>query len=261
MSSTSQVLSEAQSSPSSSASLKHLTEAQKRHRRLRRNRGFAKEARNRTKAKLECLESQVKQLSEEASRLKAERIALEPAILASAYHRDETAFVEKIGEMMGRAETTDAEISTLIDETRDKLGVGGALHTESLKDAVTRTIEMMLPEQILTAMFLSKEDIMPEFHTRLQSSLGAELHAACLHYFRQETLHLAEALSSFKSVAEEIARHVQALHILLMTKLRPIMNARQCAQLVLWLHKHYISLSPEKVLNYGHNSMELLNPS
>ena len=260
MSSTSQTHADPPSSPSSSSSRKHLTEAQKRHRRLRRNRGFAKEARNRNKAKLDSLESQFKQLSEEANRLKAERMAIEPAILASAFHRDQTTFVKKVGEMLGSAETTDAQINAVIEEAMTDLGVGGTLHAESLKDAFTRTIEMMIPEQILLALLLSQRDVVPEFRARIESSLGAGVHAACLRYLRQETPLLKDALSSFKSVAEEIGKHVQALNTLLMG-LRPILSARQCAQLVQWLHKHYVSLSPEKVLNYGHNSMELLNAS
>lgn len=248
---------------SSSESLKHLTDAQKRHRRLCRNREFAKEARNRNKAREEYLELQVKQLTEEANQLKAEQETLKPALLASAFQRDRAVFQAKLAEMLQNPQTTEAELNTLIDGTKDKLCVGERLHSESLQEAFNRTVDMMIPEQVVVSLMMGQENALPEFEALVQSSLSANLIArfrdAQMH-FREETPGLKEALNRFKSAADGLRQHVQTFESLLLS-LRPILSARQCALWSLWLNKYETCLSSEKVLNYGRNSMELLNAS
>lgn len=231
--------------------------------RLRKNRVFAKESRERSKAKLEMLETQMKQLSEEAMRLRMEIQTTQPATIANDYQDALDAFMTEVAKKATDQRITDEEISAFIDKAKETtLEVGGVRHRETVQEVFKRTVEMMIPEHVILMLLFSEEGALPELKSLLQSSLTPEMweeHERILSSCREQKPLLKSAIDDLQAVVDEICGHSQVLHSLL-TRIRPILGGRQCAHFALWLHKNYKHLMSEKVLNEGHNSMELLNP-
>jgi hypothetical protein len=236
------------------------TKAQKRRERLLKNQQLAKDYRVRYKARVQQLEAQVRQLSEEAAELRG------LAEKAKEVHSDDQvtevrdAFFEQISSAATNPACADEEISTLMDELADTVGPRGPVFLECLRSTFQRTVAMMVPECVMLCLALN-EGKLPEVHSMLKASLGAqqyELFATMQQESKVELLAVAQALGNFKEVAGEIWHYTDVLHSLIRTRFRSIMQPRQCARMVMRLHKLFRHLKAEEVLNYGRNSSELL---
>ena len=237
------------------------TKAKKRRERLLKNRQLAKDYRVRYKARVQQLEAQVRQLSEEAAELRG------LAEKAKEEHNDDQvikvrdAFFEQISSAATNPACAEEEISALMDELADTVGPRGPVFLECLRSTFQRTVAMMVPECVLLCLALN-EGQLPEMQSLLQASLGAEqyeLFATMQKESKVQLLALAQALGNFKKTAGEIWHYTDVLHSLIRTRFRTIMQPRQCARMVMRLHKLFRHLKTEEVLNHGSNSSELLN--
>lgn len=228
----------------------------KRHLRVLKNRLKAKDHRLRTKAKTKLLETQVKQLSEQISQLRrtaesAKEVGLEEA-------------GEELRQELSRVVGTGAGeegIEGLLREATEKFGPRGSVRVDWLRSAFQRTVALLVPESVLLSLALS-DDRMLEMQSLLQASLSTQQYELFITMQRESSvqrLALAKALDSFKDGAAAIWCHASRLHSMLHSEVRPLFEPKQLGRFVLWIHRHYAKLKAEEVLDYGHNSTEVLN--
>lgn len=215
----------------------------------------------RTKAKVESLETQVKELNAELNRLYIEKNAIQPGEIALKYMQGQRQFLRDLQGLMDDEGGKDKEIEEMVDgRKRDEQGFGGKEFKETVQEVFRRTVDMMIPEEVVLALTLCQKDALPELRSFFQSQLSPSFLSTTpehdLHILSHKSA-LQSSLSQLHSVVDEICAHSQVLHSLLVS-LRPLLTARQCGYFALWLHKHYHHLQSETVLNEGRNSMELL---
>ena len=238
-----------------------LTKAQKRCERLIKNRQLAKDYRVRYKARTQQLEAQVRQLSEEAAQLKGLAEAAKEEQSEDQVTEMRDAFFDKITAAATNPTSGDEEISALMDELADTLGPRGFVFVECLRTTFQRTVAMMVPECMLFSLAFNEERL-GEMQSLLQASLSPQQYEMFLKVHREsavQRLALAEALDNFKTVARDLWHHTDVLHSLIRTRFRSILQPRQTARAAMRIHSVYKHLKAEEVLNYGRNSLELLN--
>lgn len=244
------------SPPEANSTASDPLKVEKRRQRLLKNRKLAKNYRVRDKARILQLESQVRQLTQEAAQLqlKAEEAKKGQVTIARG------TFLEKITSAAENTAVGDEEIAALIDELADTVGPRGLVFVDCLRTTFQRTVAMMVPEPVLLSLALSEERLV-ELRSLLQASLSIEQYERFITIQREsasQRLALAEALDGFKTVAGEIWHHSDTLHCLIRSTFKSILRPRQMARMGMRIHTFFKHLEAEKVLNYGSNSSELL---
>ena len=229
--------------------------------RLLKNRQFAQDSRLRRKEKIEELERQVQELSAESIQLQA-RIAstrLSPHSVEVDEAKD--SLLRKLESFVGKDVVLQAELREVMEEMKDKLGIEGTIRIKSLRNVFQQTIASLVPNPVLVSLVLH-EAYQSSTLPLMQASLGPELFQVfSAHYpaLLPQFSAVRETLDSFKASAVDIMQQISALHALVTQAIRGNMSPVQCARFILWLDKHCSQLEAEKVLNYGHNTSELLN--
>lgn len=236
------------------------TRAQKRLERLHRNRAKAKCCRQRKKAKVASLESEVAQLSELAKRLQAEASALQPVFDGSFGAAVET-FFRNIESLLRAPGNHDTELTAALTEAKEV--IYSQKRIESMRTKFQNTVELMVPEILYCSLNIRPEreqrELPTAFHT-LPYEQQQAAHRLCLNYWRAQKSAIGETLETLRIEAAAICQSVDLLYTVL-EGLQPPASARQAAAFALWLSKYYMQLPIEKVLNYGHNSTEMLSRS
>jgi hypothetical protein len=215
----------------------------------------------RCKEKIGELERQVQDLSAESIQLRA-RIAsarLSPHSVEVDEAKD--SLLRKLESFVGKDVVPQAEIREVMEEMRDKLGFEGTIRIKTLRNVFQQTIASLVPHPVLVSLVLHEayqSDTLP----LMQASLGPELfHVFSAHYpaLIPQFTAVRETLDSFKATASDIMQQISGLNSLVAQAIRANMSPVQCARFILWLDKNNSQLEAEKVLNYGHNTSELLN--
>ena len=249
------------SPPEANSTASDPIKVEKRRQRILKNQKLAKNYRVLDKARILQLESQVRQLTQEAAQLQLQ--AEERAKEGRNKDQVTTArgtFLETITSAADNPAVGDEEIAALIDELADTVGPRGLVFVDCLRTAFQRTVAMMVPEQVLLSLALSEERLV-ELRNLLQASLSIEQYERFITIQREsasQRLALAEALDGFKAVAGEIWHHSDTLHCLIRSTFKSILRPRQMARMGMRIHTLFKHLQAEKVLNYGSNSSELL---
>lgn len=232
---------------------------QKRQKRLHQKRISAKTSRQKQKNRLNSLEMQVNRLNDELHLLQTAQNSVCPALLDEVFREEHFKSINKLAELVGNPQATEEEIKAELLNWHKKLAV---LRGEMQQMMFYRTVEMMIPGHISQSLCLCDIEAFPEFQSLLRSfplspSQLSAFHASQL-YFHSLKPELTREISAFKSTADEICSHVNRLQDLILSILS-LTKPRQCALFAMWFTAKYAGVDVEKVLNYGHNTMEVLN--
>jgi hypothetical protein len=233
------------------------TKAEKRLKRLVRNSQKAKSCRQRKKAKITSLESEVEQLSDQVQRLRAEASALAP-VFDGAFGAAVEAFFLNIANLLQMPGNHDEELTAALTEAKEV--IHNRKRIEAIRSKFQLTAELMVPE-ILYCSLNIRPEVQPSLSTHFQGiSLEKEQAAQrlCSRYCRAQNPAIREMLETVRTEAVAICHSVDILYARL-EGLQPPASSRQAAAFALWLSKYYLTLPIEKVLNYGHNSAEMLS--
>lgn len=230
----------------------------KKQKRLIRNRELAKDYRKRCGARISDLEKQVKELGNEANQLRevvksvGDRGEDDSVVQARAL-----CFAKLRSEIATPTPNPDTIVS-LMDELSGAVGTRGSVLIESMRNFFQRTVSSILPEPLLLCLALNDSQNISEL---LQSSLSPELYSSFLTLHKVSSpLHasLNSDLHAFKSLAAELWSHADTIQSLIF-KVKVILRPEQIARCALRVYSQFQHLKAEEVLNFGQNSMEVLN--
>lgn len=163
-----------------------------------------------------------------------------------------------IREIVGNKDVTDEEIAAFMLKTKEKVE---PIRQEETRQAFQRTILTTIPSSLLCCMPVNAAEAQTQTQALLQSSVGAQASAAFRlfqSYYQAHSEEVNETLEGFKHFARHFWTNVESSRSL-MNRLQPILRPRQWIHMILWLCKQYPQLGTEKMLNYGHNSTEVLS--
>ena len=234
------------------------TKTQRRLQRLLRNRQKARTCRQRKKAKITSLESEVERLSEQVRRLKAEASALKPVYDGTFGAAVET-FFRNIENLLQRPGNNDEELAAQLLEAKEV--IHSRKRIEAMRTKFQHTVELMVPEVLYCSLNIRPDVDIPDLSTCFHTISYEKQQAAyrlCRRYWRSQKPAIRDMLKTLRIEAATICQSVDVLYTVL-EGLQPPASPRQAAAFALWLSKYYMNLPIEKVLNYGHNSTEVLS--
>ena len=230
-----------------------LPSPHKRHQRLLKNRSQAKLCRSRKKARLLSLESQVRQLTTQAKRLRA--VGACPEMFAGGFGEELLSLFHRLEEMVEQPDTRERDIEEVLEECRETVGVQGKLRNQALKETFQRTVELMVPENVQFSLILGGKSTFP--HDFLTSE-ELTIYQQGLNHCKEQHSAVQFALEAFKSEIAAICHSADLLNSTI-EGMRPLLSPRQMAQFAIWIKKYYIGLSPQQVLSEGRNCTQVLN--
>lgn len=235
--------------------------SQKRHLRLLKNRMKSKDYRKRSNTRTKQLEAKVRELSKQLTHLRPVARSTEEVSLEEEGEELRSELMRRFSAVVTEPGSGQEGIERLMREVTEKFGPRGSIRIDWLRSIFQRTVGMMIPESVLLSLALSDENF-SEMRSLLQASLSVEQFDLFLTMQREsaaQRLALAEVLNGFKISAAAIWQHASCLHTMIRSELRPLLQPKQLGRFILWVNLQYADLKIEEVLDYGHNSTEVLN--
>lgn len=227
--------------------------------RLQRNRQFAQDSRLRLKSRIFDLESQAQRLSCEACRLQSIIQKRQQSENANPLTTSGIALLQDYMHVLENDQVTEEEIEGLLQETIGKMGAAGSLRLGALRQAFQSTVSVMIPEAVLCFMALSAADALNLAESGILSSIGLQAAAVFQQFQRDlEIEGLRDLLEQFKTAMGEVWQQMDIFYSLVRT-MKQVLSPRQQVHLAVWICMHYYHLKTEAVLDYGHNSTEVLS--
>jgi len=210
--------------------------------------------------KVANLESEVEQLSGLAKRLRAEASALQP-VFDGSFGAAVGAFFQNIENLLQAPGNHDEELAAALTEAKEV--INNQKRIEAIRTKFQNTVELMVPEILYCSLNFRPERACPDLSTAFRTlpyEQQQSAHRLCRQFWLAQKSSIGEMLETLRTEAAAICHSVDILDTVL-EGLQPPASARQAAAFALWLSKYYMQLPVEKVLNYGHNSTEMLSRS
>lgn len=230
-----------------------LSKTQKRQKRLAKNREKAKMCRERKKKKISELEAQVQRLTREVKRLRSTAAAHQP-VFDGRFGQTVAAFFERLERLLGEAGDQEQALAAAVNDAKE------VIYSRERVDAIQvkfqHTVDLMVPP-----LFSFSETSLPIHNPTSFRNIAYEkeqaTHRLCCRYWQEQKPDVGQLLENLRTEAAAICDSTDLLYTQL-DRVQPPWSARQSAIFSLWLGRHYLQLPIEKVLNYGHNSTEVL---